>query len=249
MKASKSFEVIREQDAGGITMTLYETISVRRSVRTYDETPLGEGVLRDIEQYVNITKQLPDTSATFKVVSGDAVKGTNAPYAILAFCPPGDAEYANVGYVLEKADLYIQSIGLGSLWLGRAKPDDAEETFCILLAFGPTSVPLRTGDPDFKRLPVTEISDQMNPVASAARLAPSAMNSQPWRLKFAEDKIVIRYVGRGPAQLLLRKKLSKIDLGIVTRVIEEALLGEGKQILSITTKTKTKHFKVEIALG
>jgi hypothetical protein len=235
-------------------MTLYETITVRRSVREYTPEPLSEDELKDIGQYLNSTKQLEGAHATFKIASGDEVKGTKAPHAIFAYCPATDAEYANVGYVLEKADLYIQSKeGLGSCWLGMAKPKEketeSEEAFCIMLAFGRTNVPLRVSESEFKRLAVTQISDLLNPVASVARLAPSAMNAQPWHLRFADDKITIRLTPRGPAQLILRKKLNKIDLGIVTRIIEEALLGEGKHILSISTKTKGKHFKIEIALG
>jgi nitroreductase len=230
-------------------MTLYETIAVRRSVRTYDKAPLSEAVLKDIEQYLGEIKQIPGAKAMFKIVSGDEVKGTDAPYAILAYCSGEDAEYANVGYVLEKADLYIQSIGLGSVWLGMAKPKEKQPTYCIMLAFGPTSVPLRSPGEDFKRLSVTEITETVNDVARAARLAPSAMNSQPWKLRFAEDKITVRLVGRGPAQMILRKRLNKIDIGIVTRHICEALLAEGKNILTITPKTRGKHFKIEIALG
>jgi hypothetical protein len=187
-------------------------------------------------------------SARFEIVSADKVHGgTHAPHYILAYCNDSDSAYANVGYVLQNVDLYLQSIGLGSIWLGMAKPNEAERDYCILLAFGKTDVPMRKAEGEFERLLLSEISDQDNPAARAARLAPSAMNSQPWKLHFESGKVVIRYFGRGLMKLILGKKLSKIDLGIVTRHVETALRHEGKTNLSITPKTSGKTFEIEIA--
>jgi hypothetical protein len=151
-----------------------------------------------------------------------------------------------VGYVLQNVDLYLQSIGIGSVWLGMAKPNEPEQGYCILLAFGRTGIPLRSGADEFKRLPMSYISDSNNAVAEAARLAPSAMNSQPWKLRFEEGRVVIQYFGRGPMKLMLRKKLNKIDLGIVIRHVEVALLHEGKTIHAITPKSTGKFFGIEV---
>jgi nitroreductase len=95
---------------------------------------------------------------------------------------------ANIGYALQGVDLHLQSKGYGSLWSGMARPKESQENYRILLAFGNSTVPLRRGESDFKRKPVVEISNtppgtgEDNPVASAARLAPSAVNFQPWKL-------------------------------------------------------------------
>ena len=227
-------------------MTLCETIFTRRSVRSYYKQPLDESTLTDLRAFLDAAKPMDGQSARFEIVGADKVKNDAAPHYILAYCAESDGAYANVGYTLENADLYLQSRGYGSLWLGMAKPNEQGEGFCIMMAFGKTDVPLRKGAGDFKRLPISEISDADNTIAQAARLAPSAMNSQPWKLSFSDGKITARYHGRGVSQLMLKKKLSKIDLGIITRHIEVALQNEGKVIQWVKPVTIGKDFAVEV---
>jgi hypothetical protein len=229
-------------------MTLYEMIDLRRSVRRYEDDPPSDRVVRQIEHFIENTEQLPGQNAWFEVVASEAVNTSVGAYSVLAYCEEGDAAYVNVGYVLQKVDLYIQSLGLGSLWLGGGKPKEKKDDFCILLAFGQTDVPLRIGASVFRRLPLEKISDTDNEVARAARLAPSAQNSQPWALRFEQDKVIVRYVGRGIFKHVLWKKLNKIDLGIVTRHIELALQNERKTVRSITIQSDgtSKNFEIEI---
>ncbi|MFP3156092.1 hypothetical protein LQZ18_17045 [Lachnospiraceae bacterium ZAX-1] len=227
-------------------MTLYDTIFARRAVRKFDKIPLDDEVLSDIQGFVDSTVNIDGQSARFEIVGGNKIKKAVAPYYILAYCDANDCAYANVGYVLQKVDLYLQSIGLGSVWLGSAKPCEMETDYLIMLAFGKTDVPLRAGGQDFKRLPIGEMSDEDNTVAQVARLAPSAVNSQPWKLHFEESKVVIRYFGRGLMKAILKKKMNKVDIGIVTRYVEIALMNEGKTILSIVPKIGGKDFVVEV---
>ncbi len=227
-------------------MTLYETIFKRRSVRKYDMTPLDEKTLDDIRAFIANTKQLPGQNARFEIVPEDKVKGASAPHYIMSFCNPGDAEYANVGYVLERADLYIQSLGLGSLWLGFGKQKEKESDFCIMLAFGQSTVPFRASAQEFNRLSIIEISNSDNSIVQAVRLAPSACNSQPWKLFFEDGHVTVRYFGRGLTQMLLKPKMSKIDMGIIMRHLVTTLEHEGREIKSITPKTSGKDFEIEI---
>jgi len=224
---------------------MYDTIFTRRSARKYDKKPLDEGVLEDIREFIRNTKQLEGQSARFEVVSDKEVKGS-APHYVLAFCESNDAAYVNVGYVLQNVDLYIQSMGLGSLYLGMKKPEKKAEDFCILLAFGGSEVPFRKGEGDFDRLPVSEISNADNVIIKAARLAPSARNSQPWKFIFEDNKTVIRYFGRGLLKSIMRKRFSMIDLGIVTRHAEVALSNDGKTNISIMPRSAGDGFEIEI---
>ena len=228
-------------------MTLYENITRRRSVRSYDMTVLDDTALTAIREFIDNSVQMPGQYSRFEIVTGDKVKNEIAPYYILAYCDGSDCSYMNVGYMMQKTDLFLQSKGYGSLWLGMAKPNESDKDFCIMLAFGQTNVPMRQSIREFKRLPIGEISDIDNAVSQAARLAPSAMNSQPWKLEFKESKVTIRYFGRGFSRLVLKKKLSKIDLGIATCHIELALINEGKLIKSITPISNGKDLLVEIA--
>ena len=225
---------------------LYEAIFKRRAVRKYDMTPLDAETLSAIRKLLDETEQMPGQNARFEIVSADKVKGAIAPHYIMSYCKPSDAEYANVGYVLQKADLYIQSLGFGSLWLGMAKPKEKELDFCIMLAFGKTDVPFRTGDGDFNRLPLSEISTSDSLIAQAARLAPSACNSQPWKLHLEDTRVTVRYFGRGLMKIVLKPKMSKVDIGIVTRHIVTALEHEGKAITTVSAKISDKMPKIEI---
>jgi hypothetical protein len=208
-------------------------------------TPLDGETLDDITRFVANIKQFDGQKARFEVAAADAVHNHAAPHYLLGYSEENDSAFANVGYVMQKADLYMQSLALGSVWLGMAAPKN-KKGFCILIAFGKTNVPQRKSPREFDRLPINEISDKDNAVAKAARLAPSAMNSQPWKLHFEDGKITAAYFGRGLMKPVLKKKLSKIDLGIVTRHIEIALLNEGKEIVSINPKTNNDDFRIEI---
>ena len=227
-------------------MTQYETIFKRRSVRQYEMTALEDNELAEIQTLIDTIEQISGQQTRLEIVTADKVKNDIAPYYVLARCTADTLAYINAGYVLQSVDLYLQSNGYGSLWLGTAKPNESDDDFCIMLAFGKTNVPLRSGVQEFKRLSIDEISNSDNVIAQAARLAPSAMNSQPWKLDFSDGKVTIRYYGRGVSKLILKHKLSKIDLGIVTKHIETALLFEGKYIREITPKTNGKGFEIDV---
>ena len=227
-------------------MTLYETMFKRRSVRSYDKTPLSESTLNEVKAYLATIPQLSGTNVRLEVVPGDKVKDKLAAHYIVAYCKKNFAEYINVGYTLQQADLYLQSIGLGSLWLGMTGTVGGNEDYAIMMAFGKTDVPMRNGEEDFKRLPLSEMSNQNTHIAHAARVAPSAVNSQPWNIHFEQNEVTVNYFGRGVLKAILKRSKSKIDLGIVTKHIETALLNEGKTITSITPVGDDKHFLVEI---
>jgi hypothetical protein len=229
-------------------MDLYETIFTRRSVRQYDLQPLSSELLDEIKAYIGSLQQLVDQKARFEIVSSGVSGGSKAPHYILAYCEDSTAAYINVGFVLQKVDLFLQCKGLGSLWLAMAKPDDKAQKneFAIMLAFGNTSVPPRSGEKDFARLSIHEISDMDTAVAHAARVAPSAMNSQPWMLNFNTNNVVINYQGRGLMKAVLKKKLNKIDLGIAAAHVELALEYGGKTVHFIKVNDNKKYFSVEI---
>jgi nitroreductase len=227
-------------------MTLYEMIDKRRSVRQYSNDQVSEATVNGIRQFVANAERLSGQNARFEIVSSKELNTPVGSHAILAYCDEGDIPYANVGYVLQKADLYIQSLGLGSLWLGMGKPREKKDKFCIMLAFGSTELPQRKSEAEFNRLPITKISNEDNAAARAVRLAPSAQNSQPWELHFYESKMVISYTGRGLFRQILKKKLNKIDIGIATRHAELALQNEGVGIKSIIATSDTKNLKIEI---
>ena len=230
-------------------MTLYETVFARRAVRKYAKEPLDEATLNDIQNRLNGLKQLSGVRAKFEIVPGSAVKDTSAPHYILAYCADETAEYINVGWCLAEMDLYVQSLGLGACFLGMAKPKDKEaaEGCAVMLSFGKTDAPQRAGEADFKRLKLSKVTNADNAVTHAARLAPSAVNSQPWRIEYSTRTVTAQYVGRGLLKAILKKKMSKIDVGIVSKYIALALSKRGSDIIGIFPNTETESFSVEIS--
>jgi nitroreductase len=227
-------------------MTLYETIFARRSVRSYDESPLDTEALSEIRDYLDGAAQLPGQSARFEIVGKDKLKGGMAPYAILAYSDGSEAALVNIGYTLQGADLWLQSRGFGSVWCGMAAPLEKDPDYRILLGFGPTDVPLRTGEDDFKRKKLTDMSNEDNAVARAARLAPSAVNFQPWLLTFSagqvEAKVNVRGIGR-----VIPGKLWLFDIGIVLKHIEVALIHEGNVVNRFAVNGTGKGLAVTVS--
>ncbi|MDR1358194.1 MAG: hypothetical protein LBJ48_02395 [Coriobacteriales bacterium] len=227
-------------------MSLYETIFTRRSMRQYDETPLDAAALSEVQNYLDGAKQLPGQSARFEIVGKDKLKGGSAPYAILAYTDDSEEAWVNIGYTLQGVDLWLQSRGYGSVWSGMAAPLEKDPEYRILLGFGPTSVPLRTSENDFKRKTITEVSNEDNAVARAARLAPSAVNLQPWFLTFRDGKVEVRANVRGIGRVL-PGRLWLFDIGIVLKHVELALMHEGKTVTGLSIKGTGKNVAVAVS--
>lgn len=230
-----------------MSQSLYNTIFTRRAVRNYDRTSLDENTLNDIYTFLQNIRQLPGQQADFEILPGHEVKNSIAPHYLIAYCESNSSAHANVGFFFQHADLYLQSIGLGSLWVGATEPKNPKENYCIAIAFGKTDVPARTSVADFSRLPMKDISNEDNSIAAAARLAPSAANFQPWKFQFGEDKVEIKYFGRGPFKALPKLKLmNKLDVGIAAYHMVLAIKHEGKDIISVVPISQGKEFKIEI---
>jgi len=226
-------------------MTLYDTIFIRRAVREYDSAPLSESALPDAPAVLDSVKQLPGQTARFEIANADKLKSVAAPHAVLAYSEDTDAALCNIGYTLQTLDLYLQSKGYGSLWMGMGKPAEPGADYRILLAFGKTDIPSRSGEADFKRKPVSDISNEDNAIARAARLAPSTVNFQPWKLDFSPGNVTVKYNGKGIGKLFAGK-FQKIDLGILLKHVELALEHEGKTVMEIASSGKGKNFAATV---
>jgi hypothetical protein len=226
--------------------SLYDAIFYRRSVRKYQQDTLDESQLADILAVLNASSQILGQQARFEIVGSSEIKLSSSPYAILAYSDDSDVALCNIGYTLQGMDLYLQSIGLGSLWNGTAKPAMPSKDYRIMLNFGKTEAPRRNGAADFKRNAMSEISNEDNAIAEAARLAPSAVNFQPWYLEFSPSEVLLRRVPGGITRLLAAR-FQPIDLGIVLKHIELALEHEGKTVHAIEPVGSGKAFAVRLA--
>jgi nitroreductase len=140
-----------------------------------------------------------------------------APHYLIISSEAKERYLPNAGFMLQQMDLYLQSIGLGSCWLGGAKPPAKSNLpldFVILLAFGkPQASPHRSLS-EFKRKPLSEISDTADQRLEPARLAPSAINSQPWYFVSDGNIFHVYRMKYGAVKAMIYERMNKIDIGI-----------------------------------
>ena len=201
-------------------MELKDMITRRKSVRKYAETPVGEDILQALEAFLATAKPLdPTIKLCHRVVDKEQVRfyfPWKAPKLLAIYSEEKPGYLENVGFLYQQADLFLQSKGLGSCWmgLGKVRADDPPEgmTFVILLAFGWPDEPFRQGPGDFKRN--AEIADRPDEALEPARLAPSSTNSQPWYFVHGERSIRVYCSQRGLLKHTMLGTMNRIDMGI-----------------------------------
>ena len=198
---------------------LNEYISKRKSVRKYKSDPLSNEILIQIKEQIKELKPLyPSIKTRFDIA--DDVKNPmslKAPHYFIVSSEKSEGYFENVGFMLEQMSLYLNSLGLGSCWLGMAKPAQDQQTdlqFVISMAFGYPSEELYRNASDFKRKSLTEISEGADSRLEAARLAPSGMNSQNWFFLCTNGMIHVYRKKVNPLKGLIFDKMNSIDTGI-----------------------------------
>lgn len=208
-------------------MKLTEVIYRRKSVRSYTNEPVNAEILQKIEEFVAGAKPLyPEIKVKMEIVNRNQVKCIcpwTTPQLITIFSEKKPGYLENAGFIFQQLDLYLQSIGIGTCWLGMGKLE-AEDVFeeqrkgdleyVMMIAFGePKGKALRDGKEEFKRKSLAEIADVPDDKLEPARYAPSSVNSQPWYFAHENDKIHVYCGHKG----LLSKKLgstNQLDMGI-----------------------------------
>ena len=170
-------------------MTLHEMIYHRKSCRSFTGQPVDGEMIEKILSY-ELKPLYPQIHVRMDVVGRECVKCIcpwTTPQLSAVYSEEAEGYLENIGFLFQQMDLYMQTLGLGVCWLGlgRMNPKAAAEVegmkFVILLAFGyPKGEQLRDTVKDFKRKSMTQITDKADIRLEPARLAPSAVNSQPW---------------------------------------------------------------------
>ena len=170
-------------------MTLNEMIYHRKSCRSFTGKPVDGEMIEKILAFT--PKPLyPEIKVHMEIVSRNQVKCIcpwTTPQLIAIYSQETEGYLENIGFLFQQMDLALQALGLGVCWLGlgRMNPKTTTELegmkFVIMLAFGhPKGDQLRHNLKEFKRKPMEKITDKADPRLEPARLAPSAVNSQPW---------------------------------------------------------------------
>ena len=205
-----------------------EIIRKRKSVRKYDLTPLDESILKNIQSQIENVKPLyPDIEYSIKIVKkSKGLLNVKAPHYLLFSSEEKEGSAENIGFIGQQLDLYFSGAGLGSCWLGMAKPEKKEisELNNVLgMSFGKPAEPLYRELKDFKRKPLESISEGTDERLEAARLAPSAVNAQNWYFIAQDGKLHCYRKKANPLLGFIYDKMHRVDIGIaICHIAEES---------------------------
>lgn len=205
-----------------------EIIRKRKSVRKYDPAPPDAAVLEKVRAQIECVKPLyPEIKFSIEIVS--KTKGLfniKSPHYLVFGSEEKDGAYENIGFIGQQLDLWFSANGIGACWLGVAKPTEKIASalpHVICMSFGKPAEPLHREPSAFKRKTLSAISEGSDPRLEAARLAPSAVNSQKWYFIAESGKIHCYRVKTNPVAGLLYKKMNQVDMGIaICHIAEES---------------------------
>ncbi|MBR4446868.1 nitroreductase family protein [Methanobrevibacter sp.] len=205
-------------------MNLEDTIYKRQSIRKYEKSPLGPEILNELRNFISNAKVLnPDIDWSYDIVGPKnfrMLQRFKPPHALLLFSETKQNYLQNIGFIFQQVDLYLQSRGIGSCWIGAGNPKNydnpnPEQKFIILMVFGKPQGEIYRERSQFERKIVCEISDERDSKLIPAQLAPSAANSQTWYFTHNDDGSYNLY--RNKPKFRLNKKMdawNQIDMGI-----------------------------------
>ena len=206
-------------------------------MRNYSEEKLSLQELATVEEYLRQVQPLvPEIAVEFEIVPcADTNCKFNAEYCLVVYSEEKNLWLANVGYMLEQWDLYLSTLNVGVCWYGMGKVEESERNglkYAIMLAFGKCDEEdFRKSSDEFKRKKVSSFWKNMSDgrVGEIVRLAPSAVNSQPWRVEQEGNTLrVFREKGKTPVlSNVLFKRWNKVDIGIFLAFLEIALESQG----------------------
>lgn len=218
----------------------YDIMYKRRSVRKYYDK-LDKDLYNNLQNFIKngINPLLDNINYQIKIVDKEYVKTKSvvAPQYILFYSDKSEGYKINAGFIMQQIDLYLQSNGAGTCWLGLASVKDNivnQLNYVIMLATGMTNTPLRADENDYKRKALDEVGNLTDKdLLKAIRVAPSAVNKQPWYYKEINDKKISVYVKRNNIYKFILKKYDDIDIGISLCHLNKALKQKGRNIESV----------------
>lgn len=213
--------------------SIIETIKKRKSVRTFENKDIDNDTYKKINNYLELNENLKGplggnpklvlvpvnknvTDKGMKIGTYGFIKNPKA--YIVGVIENNETSLVELGYVFEKAILYLTEINLGTCWLGGTFSRDSFEKQINLnnKEIIPTVTPIgyERKKPGFLQSAIrfaaksnsrkswnelfyysnfkTELkkedAGEFSTVLEMVRLGPSASNKQPWRIILSKDK-------------------------------------------------------------
>lgn len=195
-------------------MDLASQIYVRKSARNYLDDEIDMSAIREFLD--NVTVLTPEINYSYEILTKDEVNirtRWKAPYYIALYSEKKENYGVNLGFVFQQLSLFMQSLGIGSCWVGMATIKEKNPEFVILISFG-KSDDMTRDITKFKRKSLSEISDMEDERLKPAQLAPSAVNSQPWYFKHTEEGFDVFKVKHNIVKQKIFGRWNDIDIGI-----------------------------------
>ncbi len=213
-------------------MTPFEAIFNRKSIRHYRKEAVPDNILEKIQDFDGeLLPMFPYVKTVTKVFREEEFSHkelmfqVRAPYYLAIYAQELEGCQENAGNMMQQIALYLHGRGVGSCFLGLLKPPKGAECpegmkFIIMLAFGYPKEELNRDCSRADRLPLEKLCvfkqeplKATSQLLEAARLAPSSMNSQPWKFVVYRNRIHI-FVSEKRA-LKPVGKWSSINMGIM----------------------------------
>lgn len=212
----------------------YSLLNKRKSFHRFDvESNLkitSQDLNRIEEEYLKFDTLYSDIKTKIRIIDASSTNDKKgAEYFILIYSEKKDNYLMNVGYIGEQLDLLLNSMGIGSLWYGMGKSDEPKfEGLDYVIMFAIRKVSneeLFRNVNEFKRLSLDDFwNGETFNLAEMTRFAPSAVNTQPWRVEATEDEIKVYRVKRKIVlPSVVFNYFNRIDMGIYLCFLEVSL--------------------------
>lgn len=212
---------------------LYDMIFKRKSFRRFNDTlNLSEEELQDINERIkNLIPLVNEIETEYKVVLREKTTSKRGEYCLLIYSEEKEHYLLNIGYMFEQLDLYLASKNIGICWYGMGKvnePQDGNLKYVIMMALGKAEESeFRKDYKKSKRKETSDIwkGDLSLDIAEFVKYAPSACNTQPWRV-ICENNTLKIYRTTEIKSIMPKEKVpfyNSIDMGIFLYFLELTL--------------------------
>lgn len=219
---------------------MIQAINLRKSIRNYKDISVSVEHLQKIKTIINESKPLFDNipmdilliengekiTATFKGLISKYTK-VKAPHYIAFTSEIQEGHLENIGFIGEKIVLKLTQLGIGTCWLGSAIKQDLfktifnvkeKQSYIILIAFGYPASPLKPVVTrkrfDKSKLITGTYDPQYEIIVQSLIDAPSAINSQPWKLAINKNRFDLFLKSKNILTRKMLKDTNHIDMGI-----------------------------------
>ncbi|MBQ9026239.1 MAG: hypothetical protein IJ104_07700 [Methanobrevibacter sp.] len=195
-------------------MDISNQIYSRKSCRKYLDDELDMSAIKEFLSNVKVLN--PEINYSYEIFTKDEINirtRWKAPYYLAIYSEKKDNFGVNAGFIFQQLSLFMQTLGIGSCWVGMASLKKNNPDFVILIAFG-KSDNLTRDVSKFKRKSLSEIADSPDEKLKPAQLAPSAVNSQPWYFTHTDEGFDVFKVKPNVLKRKIFGKWNDIDVGI-----------------------------------